>query len=229
MRKNDKLMGRHTSGPANSVFGKSSGLPGRLSHPPPSTEKHRQLDNIFLEQSRRPYLAPQTASNKHPDILPDKHLDKHLDMLTDKHLEEVVDRRQFPGLRRKAAAEDGSESLKSTYNSDSNNYLQYKDYVGKVEFSASEAIFSGKVIGIKSLVSFEGDSVSALVENFRRAIDDYFALCNQDGKQPEKPFKGTFNVRIGADLHRKAALAASERGISLNALVENAIRHNIER
>jgi predicted HicB family RNase H-like nuclease len=108
-----------------------------------------------------------------------------------------------------------------------NNYLHYKDYTGSVEFSEADTVFHGKVLGIKSLISFEGDSVGAIIGDFHNAIDEYLDFCAKTGKQPEKPFKGSFNVRIGTDLHRKAALAASARGISLNTLVEDAIRQTV--
>ena len=113
------------------------------------------------------------------------------------------------------------------YNHKPNNYLHYRDYVGNVEFSEMDAVFHGKVIGIKSLISFEGDSVSAIIKDFHSAVDEYLEFCAETGRQPEKPFKGSFNVRIGTDLHRKAALAASARGISLNTFVEDAIRQTV--
>ena len=109
----------------------------------------------------------------------------------------------------------------------SNNYMHYKDYVGSVEFSEEDAVFHGKVVGIKSLISFEGDSVSTLVEDFHNAVDEYLDFCAENGKEPEKPFKGSFNVRIGAELHRKAAMSASAKGVSLNAFVEDAIRKTV--
>jgi predicted HicB family RNase H-like nuclease len=105
--------------------------------------------------------------------------------------------------------------------------MNYKGYIGSVEFSEKDTAFHGRVSGIKALISFEGDSVSSLTEDFHNAIDEYLEWCSQTGKEPEKPFKGSFNVRIGSELHRKAALAASARGVSLNTLVEDAIRQNV--
>ncbi|MCL2512769.1 MAG: type II toxin-antitoxin system HicB family antitoxin [Oscillospiraceae bacterium] len=110
-----------------------------------------------------------------------------------------------------------------------NNYLHYKNYIGSVEFSEEDAVFHGKVAGIKSLISFEGESVKDLIEDFHYAVDEYFDFCAQNGKHPEKPFKGSFNVRIGADLHRRATLTASAHGVSLNTLVENAIRQAVNQ
>jgi predicted HicB family RNase H-like nuclease len=109
-----------------------------------------------------------------------------------------------------------------------NNYLHYKEYIGSVEFSEEDAVFHGKVIGIKDLISFEGDSVSAITEDFHNAVDEYLDFCHEREKEPETPFACSFSVIIGADLHRKAALIASARGVSLNAFVENAIRNSVE-
>jgi len=107
------------------------------------------------------------------------------------------------------------------------NYLHYRDYIGTVTFSEEDSVFHGKVMGIKALISFEGNSVSAITTDFHNAVDEYLKFCAHNGKEPEKPYKGSFNIRIGTDLHRKATLAASSRGISLNTLVENAIRQSV--
>ncbi len=107
------------------------------------------------------------------------------------------------------------------------NYIHYRDYVGSIEFSEEEEVFHGRVIGIKCMISFEGVCVKTLIEDFHNAVDEYLEFCEKSSIQPERPFKGSFNVRIQPELHRKAALAASARGLSLNAFVEDAIRHNV--
>ena len=120
-----------------------------------------------------------------------------------------------------------NEILRSKKHSFNGNCLNYKGYVGSVEFSEFDEVFHGKVLGIKSLISFEGDSVRAITEDFHNAVDEYLDYCAENNIEPEKPFKGSFNVRIGSDLHRKAALTASAQGLSLNSLVENAIRKSV--
>ena len=107
------------------------------------------------------------------------------------------------------------------------NYIHYKDYIGSLEFSEEDAVFHGRVVGIKAMISFEGDSVQSITEDFQSAVDEYLEFCSINNVKPEKPFKGSFNVRIGAELHRKATLAASMQGVSLNTFVESAIRQTV--
>ena len=76
---------------------------------------------------------------------------------------------------------------------------------------------------LKSLLSYEGDSVQELEQDFRAVIDEYLEDCRERNVQPEQPYKGKFNVRICPELRRNIALYAIEHGKSLNAAVEEAI------
>jgi predicted HicB family RNase H-like nuclease len=103
------------------------------------------------------------------------------------------------------------------------NLLSYRNYNGTVEYSKEDECLFGKVVGIKSLLSYEGNSVQELEKDFETVIDEYIADCEERGVQPEQPYKGTFNVRISPDLHRYIAVYAMEHGKTLNAAVEEAI------
>lgn len=104
------------------------------------------------------------------------------------------------------------------------NTLSYKGYYGSVEFSDEDNIFFGVVIGINDHITYEGDSVKSLRRDFEQAVEDYLYACSQIGKEPEKTYKGTFNVRISPELHRELAIYSSTSGKSLNSTVEEAIR-----
>ena len=105
--------------------------------------------------------------------------------------------------------------------------LSYKNYNGTVEYSKEDGCLFGKVIGIKSLLFYEGDSVKELKQGFRNVIDEYLTDCKDRNAEPEQPYKGTFNVRISPELHRNIAIYAIEHGKSLNAAVEEAIGNMI--
>lgn len=100
------------------------------------------------------------------------------------------------------------------------NLFKYGDFLGSVQFSADDEIFYGKILGIDDLVTFEGSSVRELKKSFKDSVNDYIQLCEKKGRLPQKSYKGTFNVRIPVDLHKKAAIVAEEKGISLNELVK---------
>ena len=109
-----------------------------------------------------------------------------------------------------------------------NNTMQYKGYIGSVEFSESDNIFYGKVQGIRSLISYEGTNASELVSDFHSAVADYLAMCADDKIQPEVAYKGSLNVRFrNSDIHRQAAIYAINHNQSLNSFIEEAVMEKL--
>ena len=107
------------------------------------------------------------------------------------------------------------------------NTVNYKGYTGSVEFSEEDEVFFGKVLGVRSLISYEGTSATELINDFHQAVDDYLAACAAEGTAPEKAYKGSLNIRIDMDLHRQAAMLAICNGITLNRFIEEAIREKV--
>ena len=105
-----------------------------------------------------------------------------------------------------------------------NNTMEYKGYIGTVEFSEADSLFYGKVMGIAALISYEGTTAKELVKDFHDAVDDYLALCAAENKEPERAYKGSFNVRISPELHKQAVIYATAHQTTLNGFVESAIR-----
>lgn len=108
-----------------------------------------------------------------------------------------------------------------------NNTMEYKGYVGSVEFSEEDGLFYGKVMGIRALISYEGSTAAELVNDFHGAVDDYLALCEENHTEPERAYKGSFNVRISPELHKQAVIFAMAHNMSLNSLVENSIEQAV--
>jgi len=105
--------------------------------------------------------------------------------------------------------------------------LDYKGYSGSIEYSATDNVLHGKVLGVRSLLSYEGNSLDSLRSDFEDIIDDYLETCAEDGIEPEKPYKGKFNVRVSPELHRLLAVYAIANGQTLNATVEEAIKRHV--
>jgi len=107
--------------------------------------------------------------------------------------------------------------------------LEYKGYTGTIEYSPDDSLLYGKVLGIQGLISYEGETGSELENDSHEAIDTYLGDCELNGIKPEKPFKGSFNVRISPSLHQRAALQAKEAKVSLNNFVAEAIRLRVQK
>lgn len=106
--------------------------------------------------------------------------------------------------------------------------LTYKDYRGCVHYNDEEEIFYGKLEGIRSLVSFEGRDVSSLKAAFQESVDDYLETCRLQGQEPEKPYRGSFNVRVGTTLHRQAVERSALLGRSLNDYIKDLLKKNLD-
>ena len=107
------------------------------------------------------------------------------------------------------------------------NLIEYKGYVGSIEFSEEDSIFFGKVQGIRALISYEGSSATELINDFHGAVDDYLEVCKAEGIEPEKAYKGSFNIRIKPELHKKAAIYAMEHDLTLNSFVEQSMEKQL--
>lgn len=105
--------------------------------------------------------------------------------------------------------------------------MEYKGYIGRVEFDADANMLHGEVLGIRDVVTFQADSVPELQKAFRESVDDYLAFCKSRGETPDKPLSGKFVVRINPDLHRRLSLAAARTKKSLNAFVAEQLQHGL--
>lgn len=107
------------------------------------------------------------------------------------------------------------------------DYLQYKGYLGSVNFSRDDKVFFGKLEGINDLVNFEADNVKDLETGFKEAVDDYLVTCKELDKKPEKTYKGVFNVRVPSSTHQKIAMLAIKKGLKLNDVVNRSLDYLI--
>lgn len=110
-----------------------------------------------------------------------------------------------------------------------NDILEYKGYYAEIHFSSEDEVFYGKILGINDLVNFEGTTVKELKKAFHEAVDDYLVTCKELGKEPEKTYKGSFNVRISSELHRQVARYAISKNMSLNDFVRYALDYMLTK
>jgi predicted HicB family RNase H-like nuclease len=109
------------------------------------------------------------------------------------------------------------------------NVLQRKGFKGSVEYSGDDNLLVGKILDIEALIMYSGESVADISAAFVDAVEDYLETCAREKIEPEKPYSGSFNVRVTGELHRSAVMVARKRGQSLNALVNRAIAAEVIR
>lgn len=107
--------------------------------------------------------------------------------------------------------------------------LNYKGYTGSCEISVEDECLHGKIQFIDDLIGYEGTTVNELKDAFKAAVDRYLEYCKKTGKPANKPYSGTFNVRVGPDLHRRAAQAAYKLDLGLNEYVTKAIQYQLDQ
>src|SRR5450759_3500625 len=101
--------------------------------------------------------------------------------------------------------------------------LKYKDYEGTAELDMTRQVCRGKILFIDDLVTYEAASPAELQKEFEEAVDDYIQTCANLKREPQKPLKGQFNVRVPPALHKAAALRALADNVSLNDVVVRAL------
>lgn len=96
------------------------------------------------------------------------------------------------------------------------NTMTYKGYTARVEYDERDNIFVGRLLGIRSIISFHGQTVAQLRPEFEHAVKDYLAECKTEGVDPEKPASGKLLLRVPPEVHGRALVAAQAAGKSLN-------------
>ncbi len=105
------------------------------------------------------------------------------------------------------------------------NTMTYKGYTARIEYDERDNIFVGRILGIRTIVSFHGETVAQLRAEFELTIKDYLADCKERGIHPEKPASGKMLLRVPPEIHRRALVAAQAAGVSLNQWATEALRN----
>jgi predicted HicB family RNase H-like nuclease len=109
------------------------------------------------------------------------------------------------------------------------NTMSHKGYTARVEFDERGNIFVGRVLGIRAMISFHGETVAELRGEFEGAVEDFVRECKEKGLKPEKPASGKLLLRVPPEVHGAALVAAQAAGKSLNQwateLLQEAVQH----
>lgn len=94
--------------------------------------------------------------------------------------------------------------------------MTYQGYAARIEYSAEDGCFVGRVAGISDIISFHGENVAEVRQAFEEAVDFYLSTCAARGESPQRPYSGQITLNIPPEIHARAALAAEAHGKSLD-------------
>lgn len=107
------------------------------------------------------------------------------------------------------------------------NTMTHKGYTARIEFDERDSIFVGRILGIRTIIGFHGETVTELRAEFELAVEDYLADCKESGIKPEKPASGKLLLRIPPEVHGKAMVASQAAGKSLNQWVTEVLQQAV--
>ena len=96
------------------------------------------------------------------------------------------------------------------------NTMSHMGYTARVELDERDNIFVGRILGIRTIISFHGETVAELRAELEMAVEDYLADCKKNGLKPEKPASGKLLLRVPPEVHGKALVVSQAAGKSLN-------------
>jgi predicted HicB family RNase H-like nuclease len=107
------------------------------------------------------------------------------------------------------------------------NTMSFQGFTARVEYDARDELFVGRVLGLRSIISFHGKTVGELKRAFAAAIKDYLADCQEQGISPEKPASGKLLIRVPPEVHSRALIKAQAMGKSLNQWATEALQRAV--
>ena len=102
--------------------------------------------------------------------------------------------------------------------------IEYKGYIGVVEFDPEIDSFHGTVINTNDVITFYGSSVAELRKEMMKSIEEYFQVCREHKRKPEEPFSGKLMIQTSPELHRRIALEAALRRVNMNTYIQEILK-----
>ena len=101
--------------------------------------------------------------------------------------------------------------------------IEYKGYIGVVDFDPEIDLFHGTVINTQDVITFYGASVTELRAEMQKSLEVYFQVCEEQGKTPDKPFSGTLTIETTPELYSRIALNAARRQLEINVYLQEVL------
>ena len=108
--------------------------------------------------------------------------------------------------------------------------MEYKGYIATIEYDDSVRLLHGSVInsGDYPIANCEAADEDTLKKEFRISIDEYLAVCEEDGIEPRRPSSAMLNLNLEMELHRRVAISAARSHKSIDDWIRDVLEREAE-
>lgn len=94
------------------------------------------------------------------------------------------------------------------------NVIEYKKYIGQFDYNQDDKSFTGHVINVKDMLTFDGDSIKELEASLKKTIDTYLEYCKKHNEIPDKPIGENIVLHIDPEFRHLFVEASNAAGFS---------------
>ncbi len=102
-------------------------------------------------------------------------------------------------------------------------------YRARIAYDPELDQFRGEILGVNGSADFYGKSPANLRAEFKKSLDVFLEVCEEQGIQPVKEYSGKFNLRIPPGLHSEIAMRAKSEDKSINQWVADVLDKSVAR
>jgi predicted HicB family RNase H-like nuclease len=107
------------------------------------------------------------------------------------------------------------------------NIMVVDGYKARINYDPELDRFRGEILGLNGSADFYGKTPVELRREFRKSLQVYLEVCEENGISPGKAYSGKFNLRIPPQLHSQIAEVAAGENKSINEWVVKTLKKSV--
>lgn len=108
------------------------------------------------------------------------------------------------------------------------NVMKFGEYEAVISFDPDIAMFRGEFVGLNGGADFYADSIAKLRKEGEISLRVFLDFAKEKKIEPRKRFSGQFVLRLKPEVHKKYALLAKSKNMSLNQVLASTLEHAVE-
>ncbi|HEX6280355.1 MAG TPA: type II toxin-antitoxin system HicB family antitoxin [Pyrinomonadaceae bacterium] len=106
--------------------------------------------------------------------------------------------------------------------------MKFGEYEAVISFDPDISMFRGEFIGLNGGADFYADSIAKLRKEGEISLKVFLDFAKEKNIEPKKRFSGQFVLRLKPEVHKKYALLAKSKNLSLNQVLASTLETAVE-